>query len=130
VNLSVRVAFTVRPRPPSPPMPHRVLFASAPSPDGAEAFLDHRRMTVLLERIASNDGLCPGAVGSKPMADADIVYHLRQASTLTRYARLTRNRERAAELLQLAEQHKKLALERKASAGGRPSFSMNLREGS
>jgi hypothetical protein len=40
---------------------------------------------------------------------ADIVYHLRQASTLTRYARLTRNRERAAELLQLAEQHKKLA---------------------
>jgi hypothetical protein len=40
---------------------------------------------------------------------ADIVYLLRQASTLTRYARLTRNRERAAELLQLAEQHKKLA---------------------
>jgi len=36
----------------------------------------------------------------------DIAYHLRQASTLTRYARLTRNRERAAELLQLAEQHK------------------------
>jgi hypothetical protein len=40
---------------------------------------------------------------------ADIVYLLRQASTLTRYARLTRNRERSAELLQLAEQHKKLA---------------------
>jgi hypothetical protein len=37
---------------------------------------------------------------------ADIVYHLRQASTLTRYARLTRNRERAAELLQLTEQHR------------------------
>ena len=36
---------------------------------------------------------------------ADTVYHLRQASTLTRYARLTRNRERAAELLRLAEQH-------------------------
>jgi hypothetical protein len=66
-----------------------------------------RGTRALLELIAYNVGLCPGVWGSRPMAD--IVYHLRQASTLTRYARLTRNRERAAELLQLAEQHKKLA---------------------
>jgi hypothetical protein len=39
----------------------------------------------------------------------DIVYHLRQASTLTRYARLTRNQERASELLRLAEHHRELA---------------------
>lgn len=40
---------------------------------------------------------------------AELIYHLRQASTLTRYARLTRNPERSAELLRMAEQHKKLA---------------------
>jgi hypothetical protein len=44
---------------------------------------------------------------------ADIAYHLRQASMLTRYARLTRNPERAADLLRRAEQHKKLADEEK-----------------
>jgi hypothetical protein len=43
----------------------------------------------------------------------DIDYNLRQASTLTRYARLTRNPERAAHLLRVAEQHKKLADEAK-----------------
>jgi hypothetical protein len=42
-----------------------------------------------------------------------LVYHLRQASKLTRYARLTRNGERATALLQLAEQHKKLAEQEK-----------------
>jgi hypothetical protein len=56
------------------------------------------------------------------MVNPDIIYHLRQASTLTRYARLTRNQERAAELLQLAEQHKKLALERKANADRQPTL--------
>jgi hypothetical protein len=43
------------------------------------------------------------------MAKANPAYHLRQASTLTTYARLTRNPERAAELLRLAEQHKAMA---------------------
>ena len=59
---------------------------------------------------------------------ADIVYHLRQASTLTRYARLTRNRERAAELLQLAEQHKKLAEQETRLLQQNQEFAVTARE--
>jgi len=44
---------------------------------------------------------------------ASIVYHLRQASMLTRYAKLTRNPERATALLRLAEEHKTLANQKK-----------------
>jgi hypothetical protein len=62
-----------------------------------------------MELIGDNLVCVPEHCGTRPMAD--IVYHLRQASTLTRYARLTRNPERAAELLRLAEQHKRLAAE-------------------
>jgi hypothetical protein len=40
---------------------------------------------------------------------SNVAYHLRQVMMLTRFARLTRNQERAAHLLRLAEEHKKLA---------------------
>jgi hypothetical protein len=47
---------------------------------------------------------------------ANVVYHLRQAAMLARYAKLTRNPERASALLRLAEQHKELADQKKRLA--------------
>jgi hypothetical protein len=47
---------------------------------------------------------------------ANVVYHLRQASMLTRYARLIRNPEMVTALLRLAEQHKELADQKKRLA--------------
>ena len=59
---------------------------------------------------------------------ANVVYHLRQASMLTRYARLIRNPEMATALLRLAEQHKELADQKKRLAHGRQQVQLDSQD--
>jgi hypothetical protein len=59
---------------------------------------------------------------------ANVVYHLRQASMLTRYARLIRNPEMATALLRLAEQHKELADQKKRLAHRHQQVQLDARD--
>jgi hypothetical protein len=58
---------------------------------------------------------------------ANIVYHLRQAAMLARYAKLTRNPERASALLRLAEEHHALANQKKQLAQRRQQVQLDAR---
>jgi hypothetical protein len=59
---------------------------------------------------------------------ANVVYHLRQASMLTRYAQLIRNPEMATALLRLAEQHKALADQKKRLAHRHQQVQLDARD--